>query len=42
MEIHTTLDEIIGILKLKDDMPAALANSLKTDEDRKSDHTTLA
>ena len=41
MGIRTSGGEIIGILKLKDDMPAALANSLKADEDRKSDHTTL-
>ena len=41
MGSRTSGGEIIGILKLKDDMPAALANSLKADEDRKSDHTTL-
>ena len=34
--------EIIGILKLKDDMPTDLADSLKVDEeDRKSDHAPL-
>ena len=31
----------MDFLKLKDDMRAALANSLKAVEDRKSDHTTL-
>ena len=41
MGIRTSGGEIIGILKLKDDMSAALANSLRADEDRKSDHTTL-
>ena len=41
MGIRTSGGEIIGILKLKDHMPADLANSLKADEDRKSDHTTL-
>ena len=41
MGVRTTGGEIISILKLKDDMPAALANSLNADEDRKSDHTTL-
>ena len=34
--------KIIGILKLKDDMPIDLANSVKADEeDRKNDHATL-
>ena len=33
--------DIMDFLKLKDDMRAALANSLKAVEDRKSDHTTL-
>ena len=31
----------MDLLKLMDDMPADLANFLKTDEDPKSDHTTL-
>ena len=34
--------EIMGLLEFEDYIPAALANSLKGDEeDRKSDHTTL-
>ena len=41
MGIRTSGGEIMDLLKLKDDMPADLANSLKADEDRKSDHTTL-
>ena len=41
MGIRTSGGEIIGFLKLTDDMPAAVANYLKADEDRKSDHTTL-
>ena len=39
--IRASGGEIMDLLKLKDDVPADLANSLKADEDRKSDHTTL-
>ena len=41
MGIRTSGGEIMDLLKLKDDMPADLANSLKADEDRNGDHTTL-
>ena len=39
--IQTSGGEIMDLLKLKDDMLCDLANSLKADEDRQSDNTTL-
>ena len=40
--VHPHSGEIMGLLKLEDYMPAALANSLKADEeDRRSDHAPL-
>ena len=41
MGIRTSGGGIMDLLQLKDDMPAALANSLTAVEDRKSDRTAL-